>query len=126
MRQRVVGIGLNCFLEKSDSRFHLWFGILAKAALVGAINAFDIILISDWVRRGTLIETRLLRRVELQPQARSHLVRHRILNREDVGSAHIEVISPQRNSVAHAQKIDAHAQTVTVALDVSVKHRVHV
>ena len=71
---------------------------------------------------------RLLRRAccagQLQSEARSYLLRHRILNREDVCRPHIEVISPQRNSVAHAQQIDAHAQTVTVALNASVKHRV--
>ena len=51
------------------------------------------------------VSSRLLRRIELQPQTRSHLLRHRILNREDVGHTHIEVISPQRCAVRVRSKL---------------------
>src|SRR5687767_7672594 len=108
MRQRVIGIGRNRSLEIVNGRFHLRFSTFAKAALVEAMDTPHIIFMSDWVRRGTLNETRLLRRVESQLKASSHLLRHPVLNREDVGTAHIKAFSPQRRPVAGAQQTNAH------------------
>src|SRR5215831_14566694 len=72
-----VRIGLKRLFEKTDCGFHSLFA--AQYALVKCVNAFQIKLVSDRVGGGLPCQSGLLRRVQLQAQARSDLLRDRVL-----------------------------------------------
>jgi hypothetical protein len=120
MGQRVAGVPLRGFLERLERPLQPGAGEAAPE-----VAALEVGLLRFEVLGVPVREERLLGLAQLQGQRPRHLLRHRVLDREESRHLPLERLGPRRPVAVHGNELHADPQPCSLALQGAVHDRVH-